>query len=65
MKGLPVAALGTAGRAVRALGMTEEPVVADVKIGVEAAPGTGSALVGTTGEPGPGGGTEIAARPAA
>ncbi len=65
MKGLPMAAPATAGCAVRALGMTEGPVVADVKIGVEAAPGTGSALVGTTGDPGPGGGTEIEAAPAA
>ena len=81
MEGLPVAAAATAGRAVRALGMTAGPVVADVKTGVEATPGTGSvlfgttgvkaapgtnfALVGTTGVPGSGGGTDIEAPPAA
>jgi len=65
MEGLPVAAAATAGRAVRALGMTAGPVVPDVKAGVEAAPGIGSVLVGTTGDPGPGGGTDIEAPPAA
>lgn len=41
--------------------MTEGPAVADVKIGVEAAPGTDSALVDTTGDPGPGVATEVEA----
>ena len=45
--------------------MTKGPVVADANIGVEAAPGSSSALVGTTGDPGPGGGTDIEAPPAA
>ena len=45
--------------------MTAGPVVPDVKAGVEAAPGIGSVLVGTTGDPGPGGGTDIEAPPSA
>ena len=45
--------------------MSKGPVVADVKIGVEAAPEAGSALVGTTGVPGPGGGTDVEEPPAA
>ena len=45
--------------------MTEEPVVADVKMVVETVPGSSSVLVGTIGVPVPGGGTDIEAPPAA